>query len=359
MRSVTAGLWLGFVALLGAASAQEPPPAANPPAAPTGQGEQQQQQPAAQPTAPRPRTLGVPIDGVVATINDSGVLTSQVRTLAAPRLRALRAQGGGSAEDERVLLERALDAEVDRYRLALAAKTLGPIPPDRLEDLLRADFERERQEQVRDLGSLTRFSEELKRVGRTWPMYQREQRIQKLYEWAEDLAVGRRLMGQTRHFLTPSMLQKEYEANRDLFVRPGAATIVQVRFSGPDAEKQAGEAAAAWRNEELTPRALASRYPGAVGVGAELDANSLSAELAALRDFALQGPASAVSNPVAHRGAFVVAKVAQFTAARNDAFSDPQVQEQLRDLCTQKVVQEFRDQAAQLAKQRTEVWRSQ
>jgi len=35
------------------------------------------------------------------------------------------------------------------------------------------------------------------------------------------------------------------------------------------------------------------------------------------------------------------------------------VQEQLRDLCAQKIIVEFREQAAERAKQRTEVWRSQ
>lgn len=345
MRGVTAGLWLGFVGLIGAATAQDP--AGAPP-----------QQPA--PNAPpKQRTLGTPVDGVVATINDSGLLTSQIRTLAASRLRALRAQGAVRPEDEMAVLERTLDGEIDRYRLALSAKTLSPLPPDRLEDILRSEFERDRQEQVRDLGSLTRFSEELKRVGRTWPMQQREQRIQKLYELADEFAVGRRLMGQTRHFLTPGMLQQEYEANRDLFVRPGLATIVQARFSGPNAEKDAAAAAAAWRAEDVSARTLAERYPDAVGVGSEIAVDKLSAELAPLKDFALAGPVGAVSEPVPHRGAFVIAKVAQFAPARNDAFTNPTVQEQLRELCTQKVIGEFRSQAAELAKQRTEVWRAQ
>lgn len=342
MRSVTAGLWLGFVGLLGAASAQDPAAGTAPPPQP----------------APK-RQLGAPVDGVVATVNDSGLLTSQIRTLAASRLRALRAQGNVRPEDELAVLERTLEGEIDRYRLALSAKTLSPLPPEQLDDILNREFERDRQEQVRDLGSLTRFSDELKRVGRTWPMHQREQRIQKLYELADEFTVGRRLMGQTRHFLTPGMLQQEYEANRDLFVRPGAATVVQVRFSGPDAEKNAAAAAAAWRSEEISARALAERYPDAVGVGAEIGVDKLAAELAPVKEFALAGPAGAVSNPTPHRGAFVVAKVAQFAPARNDAFTDPAVQEQLRDLCTQKIVVEFREQAAERAKQRTEVWRAQ
>lgn len=344
MFSVTAGLWLGFVTLIGAASAQDP-----------GAGTAPQQSP--QPAPKRP--LGAPVDGVVATVNDSGLLTSQIRTLAASRLRALRAQGGVRPEDELAVLERTLDGEIDRYRLALAAKTMSPLPPEQLDEILRREFERDRQEQVRDLGSLSLFSDELKRVGRTWPMHQREQRIQKLYELAEEFAIGRRLMGQTRHFLTPGMLQKEYEANRDLFVRPSMATIVQARFSGPDAEKNAAAAAAAWRNEDVSARALAERYPDAVGVSAEIAVDKLAAELASVREFALAGPAGAVSNPTPHRGAIVIAKVAQFAPARNDAFADPTVQEQLRDLCAQKIIVEFREQAAERAKQRTEVWRSQ
>ena len=314
----------------------------------------------AQAPAPEPaRPFGDFVDGVVATVNDASILRSQVRTLAAPRLRALRAEQRVRPQDA-IALERAVaEQEVARHQLALAAKSFATatLTPDRIEEYLRSNAERDRQQQVAELGSLTAFSEELKRVGRTWQTQQAERRIDQLHDLAEDLAIGRRLGGQTRAFLTPTMLRRAYETHRDAFVAPARAAIVQVRFRGPDAATQAAAAAAAWRQEEVDARTLAARYPGALPVSVELEATSLAADLAPLQAFALAGPQGAVAEPLGlPGGAFVVAKVSRFVAARNQSFDDPEVQQILRNQCTEDLIGELRAAAQQTAAQRTEVW---
>lgn len=338
MRGVTAGPWLGCL-LFGAALAAQQTPAA----APRGQ-----------------RLDGAVVDSVVATVNDSGILMSQARTLAAPRLRALKAQGRISREDEQFVIERAIDGEVDRYRMALAAKSFagGSLPPEQIDRYVDMSFERDRDEQIRELGSLTAFSDELKRIGRTWAAEQRDRRMEALFDIAQELTVRKKLAGQSRAFLTPKMLRQEYDDNRSLFVAPAAATIVHLRFSGPDAEKHALAAAEFWRDAalDIDLRDLAARYPGATAVRTEIDAEKLAAELAPLSAFALAGPRGAVSAPVPVRGGFVVARVNQHQPARNDDFRDPKVQQQLRELCTDKLVAELREQANAMARQRTETW---
>lgn len=314
---------------------------------------------AALPAQDPPRPYGDFVDGVVATVNDASILRSQVRTLAAPRLRALRAEQRLRPQDA-IALEREVAArEIARHQLALAAKSFATatLTPDRIEEYLRSNAERDRQQQVAELGSLTAFSEELKRVGRTWQTQQAERRIDQLHDLAEDLAIGRRLGGQSRAFLTPTMLRRAYEQHRDNFVAPARATIVQVRFRGPDAEAQANAAAAAWRQEDVDARTMAARYPGALAVAFELDANNLAADLAPLQTFALAGPQGAVAAPMAlPSGGYVVARVSRFTAARNQAFDDPEVQQSLRNQCTEDLIAELRVAAQQTAAQRTEVW---
>jgi hypothetical protein len=314
---------------------------------------------AALPAQDPARPFGDFVDGVVATVNDASILRSQVRTLAAPRLRALRAEQRVRPQ-EAIALERAVaEQEIARHQLALAAKSFATatLTPDRIEEYLRSNAERDRQQQVAELGSLTAFSEELKRVGRTWQTQQAERRIDQLHDLAEDLAIGRRLGGQTRSFLTPTMLRRAYETHIENFVSPARAAIVQVRFRGPDAEAQATAAAAAWRQEAIDARTLAGRYPGALPVSIELNANNLAADLAPLQGFALAGPEGAVAAPLAlPGGGFVVAKVNRFVAASNRGFDDPEVQQSLRNQCTEDLIAELRATAQRTAAQRTEVW---
>ncbi|MFN9757887.1 MAG: hypothetical protein ACK58X_15885, partial [Planctomycetota bacterium] len=124
-----------------------------------------------------------------------------------------------------------------------------------------------------------------------------------------------------------------------------------------DAAAQAAAAAAAWQTEEVDARTLASRYPGALPVSVELDATTLAADLSPLQGFALAGPQGAVAAPLAlPGGAYVVAKVSRFIAARNQQFSDPEVQLILRNQCTEDLINELRAEAQRTAAQRTEVW---
>jgi hypothetical protein len=76
-----------------------------------------------------------------------------------------------------------------------------------------------------------------------------------------------------------------------------------------------------------------------------------------LQGFALAGPEGAVAAPLAlPGGGFVVAKVNRFVAASNRGFDDPEVQQSLRNQCTEDLIAELRATAQRTAAQRTEVW---
>lgn len=294
------------------------------------------------------------VDTVVATVNDSTILQSELFTSAQGTIRTtLQRFGPLSPRDLNVLINRELDALIDRRCMAQAAKTLGPLTPEQVDQVVRAELERSKQEQVRDLGSLIALSQELERQGRTWQTAEREQKIETLYDLADELSVRRRLQKQQNLYLTPRMLRETYNANKHLFVHPARAQVGLVLFRGATAGADAEAAAKLWQEQALTSRELAERFPGATALDNML-ARSLRPELA---EFARQGPAGAVSRPFAHDGMVELAKVLEFVPARDGRFEDPAVQEDVRNLCHQRVVAEFRAQAMERARQRTEVWR--
>lgn len=333
MRIASLALTLGSLALLAEARAQ-------------GQS----------PTPP----LGQRVDAVIATVNDSAILFSTLRMVAIGRIRSQEKELGPlTPADRDQIFREALEAEIDRHRMAQSAKSLGPLPPEQIDQIIQGEFERDRQAQLRDLGSYNELSQELKRIGRTWPTYEREQRIDKLSDIAEELTVQRRLARQANLFLTPRMLRETYEKNRARFLRDAAAKVTQVRFTGPDAQAAALAAAEMWRREpQLEARQVAARHPGSLAIP-EVVAKDLAAEFAPVTTFALAGPEGEVSAPVAVGEAWFVAKVTAHVAARNGKFEDADVQEEVRNICYQQVRREFLAQAMVRARERTEVWRLQ
>jgi hypothetical protein len=311
----------------------------------------------APPEVPRPpRSEGWLVDAIAATVNDSAIMLSELRTLAAGPIRSAQQQVGQlSAQEQSLIMRRELAALIDKHRMAQSVKSLGVLTPDQVEQLLRSELARDQEEMRRDLGSTLELGRAMQRQGRSWPTYEREQRADKLYLFAREFAVNRRLARQINLYVTPRMLHQAYDENRARFVRPANAKVAQVQFTGSQALADATAAAAIWAQEDLSPRQLADRFPGAIALP-ELVAGSLASP--ALREFALAGPAGAVSAPVPGNGVVLLARVTTFVAARNGQFADPDVQQELRKICEDRVRLEFEAQAMGRARLRTEVWQS-
>ncbi|HEX5053061.1 MAG TPA: peptidyl-prolyl cis-trans isomerase [Planctomycetota bacterium] len=345
---------LAAMLLLGALSA--PPQTQNPPTPPQpgAPTTSESPNPSARKPVPQPRRV-VLVDEVVATVNDSAILESELRTLAAGEIRRRQAQFGRVSPDVvAMIFEGELERRIDQHRMAQSAKTFGVATPEEVEALFRREVKRDEQDQIRNLGSMTEYSLELERQGRTWQTFEREQRVEKMAQFAEDFSVGMRLRQQSNLYLTPRMLRETYEREKDRFVRPAQAQVDLISFAGANALATANEAAAVWRQEEINSRDLAKRFPDATAIG-ELLANALVPELA---QFALAGPVNNVSPPQQTGREVRLAKVTVYIAARNGQFEDPEVQSELRTLCEQKVFIEFKQQALERAKLRTEVWKS-
>jgi hypothetical protein len=127
---------------------------------------------------------------VVATVNDSAILLSELRSVTLGTIRSLRASGRiVSPNDESLLLRRELKGLIDKRRLALSIHSMGIYTPEQIDGYVKSVLEQERLEKQRDVGSMLGLSQALKEEGRTWPTYEREQRLEKLSEFAEDATV--------------------------------------------------------------------------------------------------------------------------------------------------------------------------
>jgi hypothetical protein len=201
------------------------------------------------------------------------------------------------------------------------------------------------------------MSREYKRTNRTLAAVQSEQRIDWQKRLAEDMTVNRRFARQANLYVTPRMLRESYDKLRgDLFVRKATARVVLLRFDGQDAQQRAAEAAELWRKDALETGQLVERFPSAMLLP-ETEANDLGSGLATIKQFALAGPEGTVSEPVKSGAYFYVARVSKHRTERNGRFEDPDVQRELQQLCANSVYREFRHEAMDRAKQRTEVWR--
>ncbi len=303
---------------------------------------------------PAPPAPPILVDTVIATVNDSAIMHSELMTLTAGRIRTLQASGRRLAPaDYEAAYDEELQRRVEWYTWAQAAKTFGVVAPELVESQVQRDLEQVEQDQVRDLGSYQAWSRALQNKGQTWPTYARELRVDKMADIAQDISVGMRMQRQANLYVTPRMLRDTFSKHRELFVHDAKAAVAIVMFVGQDAEANARTAAAAWRTEDVTSRALARRFPDTIA----LDETAASDLVPALSSFALAGPLDRVSDPLPRDGGgFQVAKVVRFVPARNGKFEDRDVQDQLRDLCQRQVRIEFESQAMQRAKQRTLVW---
>ena len=297
------------------------------------------------------------VDSVVATINDSSILYSEVRTAAAGDIRRLQQERGSvpPAVVEQVRKQQ-LGSLVRKYQLAQSAKTLGLAPPEQVEAWFRSELERTKQEQIRDLGSYTEFGRALKDQGRTWQTVEREQRIEVMHDIARGLTVGQRL--QQANLVTPRMMREAFQEAKGLFQHAAFARVTMLVFTGPDAAAVASEAAAAWATSPLPSRDMAGKFKGSRPLP-ELDANDLDAQFAAVQRFALEGPEQRVATPIELNGSLYVAKITEFHAASNGQFEDAAVQEKLRLLLDRVLSEEFMREAQERANVRTEVWISE
>jgi hypothetical protein len=297
----------------------------------------------------------------MATVSDSAIMMSSLRDLMASPIRTALQRGARlTKEDQEFLFEKTLNEEIDRRRTAQATMSIGTWTPQQVEDIVRSELARDRQEQLRNLGSLTAMTQEMQRRGRDWPTMEGEQRVDKLNELFNELTVTQRLWRKQNLYLTPRMLRETFASDRyrPRFRRDAAALVALVAFTGADAKARAEAAAAAWQKEELTPMQLSARFPGSASAG-EVPAASMMQELGDIATFALAGPRGAVSAPVLMNGKYYVGRVVDHVAARDAKFEDPAVQNELREICFDQVKAEFRRQALERARDRTEVWAPQ
>ena len=314
-----------------------------------------------QESLPDLRTL-VPLDRVVATINDAVILDSEIQTLAVGQARSMELQIGRQlipAEWAQIRNDN-LRQKINQHTLAQAAKTLGIRKPEEVEQWFQDELRREEAQMRRQLGSYQKLSEELARQNQTWQAFEREKRVSVLADMARWMAVNNRLQNQRNLFITPRMMRLYYRANRNLFVHDSRALVGGLSFTGAKALTEAKKAAEAWRETALRPEEMIARLGQPNSVVAEniqvdeRNKDSLRPELA---EFGGTGPLGRVSDPVRFGNSYKVWKIMAFEPSRSDRFDSPAVQRDIRSRLENQVMDQLLDQTIRRARTRTHVWR--
>jgi hypothetical protein len=314
--------------------------------------------------APEKKNLVV-IDEVVGTVNDAAILRTTLDKAVSGSIRGREQELGRPLTDQEAmqLRRQALTKLVDEHSMAQAARTLGVVPPARVEEIVQDGLKRATREQIRQLGSELRFTQELKDNGQSWPTWERDQRLRIMSELAEGIAVWGRLQQQRNLYITPRMMREFYYKNRLHFEHPATATVARIGFIvDTDRDKvlaSAREAAELWRKEPLSSTDLAARCKGA---RPQADLIDLCPEIPPpgvpqdVIQFAAS-PAGTVSDPVmVGDSSIFVMKVVDRREGVHCSFEDPATQAEIRRALEQNVVNMVRREAVQRSRDRTYIW---
>jgi hypothetical protein len=301
------------------------------------------------------------VDRVIATVNDSAILLSDLRRLAAGQVSAAQARLGRplTPNETESIYRDVLRPLIEKHALAQAAKNFDYVPAGQVEAIFKSEMDREANEQIRDLGTEQAFAAELADSGHTWQSYVRERRVDKMQDLAVQFALSARFEQHHNLLVTPRMMKERLQAQRQLFEHGPRAEIAVVSFQGQDARDSAAAAAALWRTENLSAQQLAQRFPAA---SATAQANLRVTDETKGRlhdllvDFALRNPVGTVSPPLLIGSDWRVIRVTEQQAARKAEFADPEVQATLRNLCMRMVLDDYKRQATVRAMHRTEYW---
>ena len=305
-----------------------------------------------------PRKL-VLIDRVVATVNDTVILYSELKTLSSGEERTAEIQKGGklTLPELRIIQTRNLQELINRAALAQAAKTLGVLPPERVEEIFQEMLEDDRKQQIRDFGTLMKFSEELQKTNRTWETYERDQRLAKLSDLTKQMAVYGRLQNQRGLFITPRMMRQHFARNQVQMAEKRAKLAI-IAFPGTTTLAAANEAAEAWRQAPSTPSELATQFRdrGARELGVHMinDKSTANRPLKMVQ-FALAGPINNVQ-VVPQDASIQVWKITDYSGGTTRSFDDPTLQVDIRRILERQVVNFLTNQTIQRARERTEPW---
>ncbi|GAB4159387.1 MAG: hypothetical protein Fur0037_26610 [Planctomycetota bacterium] len=326
--------------------------------------------------SPLPQGEYVLVDRVDARVGEDPILRSEVLDAAAGDIRVRESELGRplTPAERQIVLENARERLIDQHALAGAARTLGVLPADRIETILKSRLAEAETEQVRQFGTMTRFAQALSRQHRTWESWRRDTKMVEELRLARELAVVSRVRDQANLFLTPWMMREFYERRKELYVYEtrGRIDVLRVGIGSDEARARelARKAARIWRESEIDSRAVAQRCEREFGPGSEISSVGRIFEISAdtrvpfpepLAGFATRfvesQPLGAVSDPQKNGTGLWLIKIVDKIEGRNAAFEDPEVQADIRQRLEAQLYDHLAGVAVRKARERTQIER--
>lgn len=282
--------------------------------------------------APAPAQSGGrrPFDAVVGVIGDRVILASTIQ-------REVEALAGDQelSEADRQRFGTEIMRRIAREEVWIQiGKVIGREDPDVFEEQVQAMLDDYKREQVANYGSFTRMTQELEANGDSWQALEEKQRNRILRDSARQHAISQRFSDGFQLLVTPREMLEFYVENQERFAARESTDLAWISFPGdrPNAEQKAADAAAAWRDEALTEKEVASRFSG-VALPPNLDVRQTDDDprAAFLKEVARDGAEGDVVGPIRRGDGFFVVKVARKVSEPERRFDDPEVQSAIRE----------------------------
>jgi hypothetical protein len=291
------------------------------------------------PRAPASRKF---LDGVLMTVDNQVILFSEVRDeFESVRSGTIEAGGGKKLTlgQERQIYQEIMGKFQQNAVRASAALTLPSSTPEQIKNYVDRVLLDEKQNLIKQYGSLNKMREEMSAVGDSSFMIDRKQRENILMNLS-DQELRLRLKDRAALMITPKMLRHHYHKVQASRRTESSCDLARLTFGLKDANdpaqrkqavEKARQAIATWRQGEQTTAEIAEKFGGlALPETRGLTAAKSKEQALFITEFIGRAKIGDVSEPTIHGRAVFVLKILHQQAGSDYSWSDPKVQEQLR-----------------------------
>ncbi len=282
------------------------------------------------------RNKGIRLDAIAATVGDTAILESRIAREIQARIQGALGQGHRPTREEIERWEFEFLRNIFQTEaMAQAARIQRGSTPQQVDQVFEQFLADQQRAEIENAGSLTKYSQQLDLLGTTWPTVREERRTTALAQLAEQRSFAERYRDLRALWVTPAEMRRYYERHRDRFHQEAAADVEVVVFPGGNdpaaAAERATAAAAAWRQRDAAAADIAAEFGGrALAPRTNVRDHPDDDRATYIKQFATNGTAGAVSEPIAVGNNSWVLRIARRIEAVHRPFDDPTVQQEIQ-----------------------------
>lgn len=277
-------------------------------------------------------------DKVIGVIGDQVILWSTIEE----ELRAIEESGTPMTYSERNDRRMRILVTIARNEIWVQyGKVIGGQSPEEFKAVLDRYVAERMAEQQQRFGSFTRFDEELRNIGDSRSSLETRLRNKLLSDYGRSNAPGQR----SPLMVTPKEIRRYFDQNPERFSIQSTADYERMFFplDLADVDQRMAAAAEAWAKDGADPEQIAAQFGGRVRAGGQV----LDDHADSIKSFALNASPGQVSQPIRLGRYYWLYKVTSRTYAREELFTDPEVQKRIKFRLREQMSMEARNRVIQ------------